>query len=116
MDGSKFTFTRVEIKSKTKKMKVDFDTTRKKPATLNKGDTEVDTPGVKGTRAVTYRLVRHNGKLVSRTKIKSKLLKKPVTKVILVGTKTPTAEKSSSGSSSGLEHPVGQCLGQACGM
>ena len=100
LDGSKFTFTRVEIKSKTKKVKVDFDTTRKRTSNLNKGDTEVDTPGVKGVRAVTYRLVRHNGKIVSRTKIKSKLIKKPVTEVILVGTKT-TVEKSSSGSSSG---------------
>ena len=100
LDGSKFTFTRVEIKSKTKKVKVDFDTTRKRTSNLNKGDTEVDTPGVKGVRAVTYRVVRHNGKLVSRTKIKSKLIKKPVTEVILVGTKT-TVEKSSSGSSSG---------------
>jgi uncharacterized protein YabE (DUF348 family) len=101
VDGSKFTFTRIDIKSKTKKIKVDFDTTRKKTSTLKKGDTKVDTPGVTGVRAVTYRLVQHNGKIVSRTKIKSKLLKKPVTKVILVGTKTPTAEKSSSGSSSG---------------
>jgi resuscitation-promoting factor RpfB len=101
VDGSKFTFTRIDIKSKTKKIKVDFDTTRKKTSTLKKGDTKVDTPGVTGVRAVTYRLVQHNGKIVSRTKIKSKLLKKPVTKVILVGTKTPTAEKSSSGSRSG---------------
>jgi resuscitation-promoting factor RpfB len=101
VDGSKFTFTRIDIKSKTKKIKVDFDTTRKKTSTLKKGDTKVDTPGVTGVRAVTYRLVQHNGKIVSRTKIKSKLLKKPVTTIILVGTKTPTAEKSSSGSSSG---------------
>jgi resuscitation-promoting factor RpfB len=99
-DGSEFTFTRVDIKSKTKKVKVDFDTTRKKTSNLNKGVTKVDTPGVKGVRAVTYRLVRHNGKIVSRTKIKSKLIKKPVTEVILVGTKTTTVKKSSSGSSS----------------
>ncbi len=99
LDGSKFTFTRVDIKSKTKKVKVDFDTTRKKTSNLNKGDTKVDTSGVKGVRAVTYRLVRHNGKIVSRTKIKSKLIKKPVTEVILVGTRT--VERSSSGSSSG---------------
>jgi resuscitation-promoting factor RpfB len=99
LDGAKFTFTRVEIKSKTKKVKVDFDTTRKKTSNLNKGVTKVDTPGVKGVRAVTYRLVRHNGKIVSRTKIKSKLIKKPVTEVILVGTKTTTVEKSSSSSS-----------------
>jgi uncharacterized protein YabE (DUF348 family) len=100
LDGSKFTFTRVDIKSKTKKVKVDFDTTRKKTSNLNKGVTKVDTQGVSGVRAVTYRLVRHNGKIVSRTKIKSKLIKKPVTEVILVGTRTTTVEKSSSSSSS----------------
>jgi resuscitation-promoting factor RpfB len=101
LDGSKFTFTRVDIKSKTKKVKVDFDTTRKKTSNLNKGVTKVDTQGVSGVRAVTYRLVRHNGKIVSRTKIKSKLIKKPVTEVILVGTRTTTVEKSSSSSSAG---------------
>jgi resuscitation-promoting factor RpfB len=98
VDGAKFTFTRVDIKSKTKKVKVDYDTTRKKTSRLNKGVTKIDTRGVSGVRAVTYKLVRHNGELVRRTKIKSKLIKKPVTEVILVGTKT--AKKSSGSSSS----------------
>jgi uncharacterized protein YabE (DUF348 family) len=100
VDGAKFTFTRVDIKSKTKKVKVDYDTTRKKTSTLNKGVTKIDTRGVSGVRAVTYKLVRHNGELVRRTKIKSKLIKKPVTEVILVGTKTETVRKKSSGSNS----------------
>ncbi len=106
VDGSKFTFTRVDIKSKTKKVKVGFDTTRKKTSTLKKGVTKVDTPGVRGVRAVTYRLVWHNGEVVSRTKIKSKLIKKPVTEVILVGTKT-TTESSSGSSSSTSSTPSG---------
>jgi resuscitation-promoting factor RpfB len=100
VDGAKFTFTRVDIKSKTKKVKVDYDTTRKKTSTLNKGVTKIDTRGVSGVRAVTYKLVRHNGELVRRTKIKSKLIKEPVTEVILVGTKTETVRKKSSGSNS----------------
>ncbi|HJQ86860.1 MAG TPA: transglycosylase family protein [Propionibacteriaceae bacterium] len=101
VDGAKFTFTRVDIKTKTKKVKVDYDTTRKKTRTLKKGVTKIDRDGVSGVRAVTYKLVRHNGELVRRTKIKSKLLKKPVTEVVLVGTKTATVRKKSSGSSSG---------------
>ena len=101
VDGAKFTFTRVDIKTKTKKVKVDYDTTRKKTSTLNKGVTKIDRDGVSGVRAVTYKLVRHNGELVRRTKIKSKLIKKPVTEVVLVGTKTATVRKKSSGSSSG---------------
>jgi resuscitation-promoting factor RpfB len=99
LDGAKFRFTRVDISSKTKKVKVDYSTDRKKSSNLKKGVTKIDTPGVRGIRAVTYKIVRHNGKIVDRTKIKSKLIKKPVTKVVLVGTKT-TAKKSSSSSSS----------------
>jgi resuscitation-promoting factor RpfB len=98
VDGSKFTFIRVDITSKTKKRKVDFSTDRKRTSTLRKGVTKIDTPGVAGVRAVTYRLVRHNGEIVKRTKIKSKLIKKPVTEVVLVGTKTTTAKKSSGSS------------------
>jgi hypothetical protein len=49
---------------------------------------------------VTYKIVRHNDEIVKRSKIKSKLINKPVTEVILVGTKkTTTAKKSSGGSS-----------------
>ena len=99
LDGSKFRFTRVDVSAKTKKVKVDYSTDRKKSSKLNKGVTKIDTPGVRGVRAVTYRLVRHNGDIVKRTKIKSKLIKKPVTEVILVGTKTTTTAKRSSGSS-----------------
>ena len=100
VDGAKFTFTDVEIKSKTKKLSVDFDTVRKESSKLKKGVTKIDTPGERGVRAVTYKIVRHNGKIVERTKIKSKLINKPVTEVILVGTKKPTTTKKSSGGGS----------------
>jgi resuscitation-promoting factor RpfB len=102
VDGAKFTFTDVEISSKTKKVKVDFDTVRKESSKLKKGVTKVDTPGERGIRAVTYKIVRQNDKIVKRTKIKSKLITKPVTEVILVGTKKPTSstKKSSGGGSS----------------
>ena len=101
VDGAKFTFTDVEIKSKTKKLAVDFDTVRKESGKLKKGVTKIDTPGERGLRAVTYKIVRHNGKIVERTKIKSKLINEPVTEVVLVGTKKPTTttKKSSGGSS-----------------
>jgi resuscitation-promoting factor RpfB len=101
VDGAKFTFTDVEIKSKTKKLAVDFDTVRKESSKLKKGVTKIDTPGERGLRVVTYKIVRHNGKIVERTKIKSKLINEPVTEVVLVGTKKPTTttKKSSGGSS-----------------
>ena len=99
LDGAKFRFTRVDISAKTKKVKVDYDTDRKKSSKLRKGVTKIDTPGVRGVRAVTYKIVRHNGKIVDRDKIKSKLIKKPVTEVVLVGTKTVKKSSGSNGSS-----------------
>jgi len=100
-DGAKFTFTDVEISSKTKKIKVDFDTVRKESSKLKKGVTKIDTPGERGVRAVTYKIVRNNDKIVKRAKIKSKLITKPVAEVILVGTKkTTTSTKKSSGGGS----------------
>ena len=98
-DGAKFRFTRVDINAKTKKVKVDYKTDRKKSSKLRKGVTKIDTPGVRGVRAVTYKIVRHNGKIVDRDKIKSKLIKKPVTEVVLVGTKTVRKSSGSNGSS-----------------
>ena len=71
VDGKKFTFTQVDVSSKTKKIKVDFDTVRKKSSKLKKGVTKIDTEGVRGVRAVTYEIVRHNGEIVKRVKIKS---------------------------------------------
>ena len=101
VDGSKFTFTQVDVNSKTKKLKIDFDTVRKKSSKLNKGVTKVDTPGVRGVRAVTYEIVRHNREIVERTKIKSKLITKPVDEVILVGTKKTVKKSSGSSTPSG---------------
>ena len=98
LDGAKFRYTRVDVRSKIKKVKVDYSTDRKKSSKLRKGVTKIDRQGVPGVRAVTYKIVRHNGKIVDRTKIKSKLIKKPVTEVVLVGTKT--AESSGSKGSS----------------
>jgi resuscitation-promoting factor RpfB len=101
VNGAKFTFTDVEVTSKTKKLKVGFDTVRKESSNLSKGVTKVDTPGERGVRAVTYKIVRHNGEIVKHKKIKSKLITKPVTEVILVGTKktSSTTKQGSSGSS-----------------
>jgi uncharacterized protein YabE (DUF348 family) len=101
VDGKKFTFTQVDVNSKTKKIKVDFDTVRKKSSKLKKGTTKIDTEGVRGVRAVTYEIVRHNGKIVKRVKIKSKLLSKPKTEVVLVGTKKPKTSTSGGSTSSG---------------
>ena len=102
VDGAKFRYTRVTVSTATSKKDVPFKTVRKNTAKLERGDTEVDTRGVEGVRTTTYRVVRHDGKTVTRKQTSSKVTRKPVARVILVGTKPkpePKAEESSGGGS-----------------
>lgn len=52
------------------------------------GYKKVKTEGVNGQRSVTYEVVTKHGKEVSRQKIQSVTLKKPVAEVVIVGTKS----------------------------
>ncbi len=110
-EGAKITYTRVDVKSKTKKEKVAFKTVRKKSDSLTRGNTRIDTTGRTGVRTVRYRIVRHNGEIISRKRIDSKISRKPVSKVILVGTKAPPkqAETSGGNASGGVWDKIAQC-------
>jgi len=102
-DGAKFTYIKVDVKKVTKKKDIDFDTDYKRTSKLKKGVRETDTSGQKGERTLTYREVRHNGKVASFKKIDSEVTDKPRTKVVLIGTKVvkkKTSSRSDSGSSS----------------
>ena len=87
VDGASLRYTRVSIAAVTQKLTLAHKTVRKETDNLDRGDTKVDTEGRAGVRTLTYRVVRHNGKTVSKTRTGSKITKKPVTEVVLVGTK-----------------------------
>ena len=101
------------MKAKTKKEKVAFTTVRKETKKLTRGTTKVDTAGSTGVRKVSYRIVRHNGKIVSVKRTGSKISTKPVDQVILVGTKAPKVTKSEnsggSNASGGVWDKIAQC-------
>ena len=103
VDGASFRYTRVTVGALTKKVTVAHKTVRKETDKLDRGDTKVDTEGRSGVRTLTYKVVRHNGKTVSKTETGSKITKKPVTEVVLVGTKeeepTPSSGNKPSGGS-----------------
>ena len=65
-DGATLRYIRVDVKTKKKKQSVAYDTVRKKSKTLERGTTKVDVAGVTGVRTLTYRMVRHDGKIVER--------------------------------------------------
>ncbi len=100
-DGAKLRYVRVDVKTKKKKKSVGYDTVRKKSKTLERGKTKVDSPGVTGSRTLTYRIVRHDGKIVSVKRIDSDLTKKPKDRVVLVGTKEPPKPKREESSGGG---------------
>lgn len=69
---------------------IDFEIEKVKDADRPTGYKEVKTPGVKGSRSVTYEVVVQDGKEVARTEIASLVGKEPVKQVEVVGSKLPT--------------------------
>ena len=91
-DGGSFTVTRVDVRTVTEKKKVDYETTYRNSADLDRGDTRVRVEGKAGFRTIAYTEIRHNGKLESRERTSSKISTAPRTEVVLRGTRKPTPE------------------------
>ena len=88
-NGAKVRFVRVDVTSKTKRTEVDYKTVEQKSSKLERGKTKTTTAGKTGSKTTTYRVVSHDGKVVSRKAVKSVVTRKPVTRVVVVGTKAP---------------------------
>ena len=97
VDGTSVRYIRVTESKVTRKLSLAYKTVRKETAKLDKGDTKVDTRGAKGVRTLTYQVVRHDGKTVSKKRTSDKVTKKPVTRVVLVGTKEEPTKSSGGG-------------------
>jgi uncharacterized protein YabE (DUF348 family) len=111
VNGAHFRYTRVDVTSEKQKKPVAYATVRHQSGALTRGRTKVDTAGVAGFRTVTYRVVRQDGKVTSRTRTSSTLVRRPVTEVIVVGTKALKKMKkvSSSGGGSGVWDKIARC-------
>jgi uncharacterized protein YabE (DUF348 family) len=110
-DGAKVRWTKVDVRSTSKKSTVSYDVVRKKSSKLTKGTTKVQKRGSNGTRVTTYKVVEYDGKQHSRDKTGSKVTRKPVSQVLLVGTKAP-ASSSGGGSNtanSGVWDRIARC-------
>ena len=68
-------------------VKIAYDTVRKNNPDAYLGINSVKTKGENGKNELTARVVRINGEETSREILKTTVLKEPVTKVVLVGTK-----------------------------
>ena len=77
----------VTRKTVTVRKSVAFSTKRVNDGSLAKGKTKVRTNGVAGSRTLTYQVTLTGGKETGRTLVSDVVTRKPVTKVIAVGTK-----------------------------
>jgi resuscitation-promoting factor RpfB len=74
-----------------------FTTKRVNDSSLPKGTTKVRTQGVPGLKRITYEVTYADGVETGRTKVREVVVRKPVTKVVAVGTKQPRCDPNYAG-------------------
>jgi resuscitation-promoting factor RpfB len=87
--GTRITIVRVDQRRFTKVVPVPFEKQETKTATLLVGDTKTTREGVAGRQVITYLVVFADGKLATKRVVGAKVVTKPVTELVLVGTKKP---------------------------
>lgn len=91
-NGDKIVFTDFRVKvSHLANQIVDFPTISRDDAALPQGEEKVKQAGKDGDRAVTYRLVYRNGKLIKKVTVSQHVVRAATPKIVLVGTKAPKA-------------------------
>ena len=80
---------RRESKQITETESIPFAVHRRRDPTLEQGKTKVLEAGKAGVKEKTYLAVYHDGKLQEKKLIAEKVIKEPIDKIVLVGTKAP---------------------------
>ena len=86
--GQQITLDRVVVKTATKTESVKYSTVQKKNTSLWKGETRVLTAGKSGKARRTYSITVVNGEVTKKVVVSETVLRKAVTQVLQVGTKT----------------------------
>jgi uncharacterized protein YabE (DUF348 family) len=92
-NGTKITIVRVDVKTLTKVLPIAFETKETKSADLFAGVEKTTSKGAAGKRSVGYVMTYLDGRLVSTKAVTSKVLAKPVTELVSVGTKPKPVEE-----------------------
>ncbi len=85
-DGMHITVTRVLTEEVTETEEIDYPVEYVDSDSLYEGESEVQTPGEKGEKEITYKLLYVAGKLEGKEAVSETVTKEPVTEVILRGT------------------------------
>lgn len=81
----KIKITRVAEVEAIEKEPINYSIVKKTSIDLEKGQTKIDTKGVKGEKEVTYVIKRVDGVEVSKTRKSEAVTKKPVNEILIVG-------------------------------
>jgi len=85
--GATIEVTRIEVEEVTKTEKIDFETTEKEDDDLGWKKKKVKQEGEKGLKETVYKITYKNGKQQKKEKLSSRVVKKPVDEVVVIGTK-----------------------------
>lgn len=93
-DNMKVQLVDVQVENEVVVNTLDYDTVTNEDDSLDINTTETIQEGQAGEEEVTYKVVKKDGKEISREKVSSKVLKEPVTEVIAEGTRKTFASRS----------------------
>ncbi len=87
-EGQKITLDRVVVKTSTRTEALKFSTVQKNNTSLWKGESSILTAGRSGKAKRIYKITVVNGEVTKKIVIAETVVRKPVTQVVQVGTKT----------------------------
>jgi uncharacterized protein YabE (DUF348 family) len=97
-DGDKIVYTKVSVKTvDVKDESYNVATVTQDDPNAMQGTETVVRDGKPGTRNATYRVIKHNGKVVKRVLVKSDVQTAAVAKIVKVGTKAPAVSVANAG-------------------
>lgn len=97
--GATLSVVRVGTRTETKRIDVAFDVETERDAKLDRGKQRIAREGREGIREIRYRLTVENGKVTSRKLVKSEIVREPIDKIVIVGTRPPPPPFTSTGHS-----------------
>jgi uncharacterized protein YabE (DUF348 family)/3D (Asp-Asp-Asp) domain-containing protein len=84
-DGMEITVKRVTLKEEVEVEEIPYETTYEDTESLYEGETQVKTPGQKGTKEITYQVTFVEGEEEGREAVSEKVTAEPVNEVVLRG-------------------------------
>ena len=88
-DGSAVNLTRVKEEFEVEQVTVPFERQVVQNESLPVGETRLSQPGENGLKEITYRRLFENDVEVSRTEVKTTILKEAIPEIVMVGSQTP---------------------------